>query len=62
MAKVIQFIRESVGELKRVQWPTKQDVWASIKVVIISTIVIAVILGLFDVGFSKLYHIVMGIK
>ena len=52
MAKVIQFFKESRAELKKVVWPTKDDVISSIKVVIISTILVALILGLLDLGFS----------
>ena len=59
MSKVIQFIRESRAELKKVVWPTKEDVLSSIKVVLISTIIIAIILGALDLGFSELFRIVM---
>ena len=59
MSKVIQFILESRAELKKVVWPTKEDVFSSIKVVLISTIIIAVILGALDLGFSELFRIVM---
>ena len=59
MAKVFQFFRESRAELKKVVWPTKTDVISSIKVVIISTVIIAIILGLLDLGFSSLFRIVM---
>ncbi len=59
MAKVIQFIKESKAELKKVVWPTKEDVLSSIKVVIISTIVVAVILGALDLGFSELFRLLM---
>ena len=59
MAKVFQFFKESRAELKKVVWPTKDDVISSIKVVIISTIVVALILGLLDLGFSELFRIVM---
>ena len=59
MAKVIQFFKESRAELKKVVWPTRDDVISSIKVVIISTIVVALILGLLDLGFSELFRIVM---
>lgn len=59
MAKVIQFFKESKAELKKVVWPTKEDVISSIKVVIVSTIVIAVILGLLDLGFSQLFRLLM---
>ena len=59
MAKVVQFIKESKAELKKVVWPTKEDVISSIKVVIISTIVVAIVLGLLDLGFSELFRIIM---
>ena len=59
MAKVIQFFKESRAELKKVVWPTRDDVVSSIKVVIISTIIVALILGLLDLGFTQLFRIVM---
>ena len=59
MAKVVQFIKESKAELKKVVWPPKEDVFSSIKVVIISTVVIAVILGALDLGFSELFRLIM---
>ena len=59
MAKVIQFFKESKAELKRVVWPTKDDVISSIKVVIVSTILVALILGLLDLGFTELFRILM---
>ena len=59
MAKVIQFVKESRAELKKVVWPTKDDVISSIKVVIISTIIVALILGLLDLGFTSLFRILM---
>ena len=59
MAKVIQFFKESRAELKKVVWPTKDDVISSIKVVLISTIIVALVLGLLDLGFSELFRILM---
>ena len=59
MAKVVQFIKESKAELKKVVWPSKEDVISSIKVVIISTIVVAVVLGLLDFGFTEAFRALM---
>ena len=59
MAKVIQFFKESRAELKKVVWPTRDDVVSSIKVVIISTIIVALVLGLLDLGFTALFRILM---
>jgi preprotein translocase subunit SecE len=49
MNKVVQFIKESYAELRKVIWPGRDDVISSVKVVIISTVIIAAILGLVDV-------------
>jgi preprotein translocase subunit SecE len=49
MGKLVQFVRESYAELRKVVWPSRDDVIGSVKVVIISTIVFAAVLGLVDV-------------
>jgi len=48
MKKIIQFFKESVAELKKVVWPGRDDVISSVKVVIISTVIVAAVLGLID--------------
>ena len=50
--KVIQFIKECGAELKKVVWPGRDDVLSSVKMVLVSTIIVAVILGLFDFLFN----------
>jgi preprotein translocase subunit SecE len=49
MGKIGQFIKESYAELRKVIWPSREDVLSSVKVVIVSTIIIAAVLGLVDV-------------
>ncbi|GHV96001.1 hypothetical protein AGMMS50293_23210 [Spirochaetia bacterium] len=49
MNKLVQFVKESYAELRKVIWPSKEDVISSVKVVIISTIIVAAVLGLVDV-------------
>ncbi|MCM1321539.1 MAG: preprotein translocase subunit SecE [Bacteroides sp.] len=51
MGKILRFFKESGAELKKVVWPGRDDVLSSVKVVLISTIVVAVILGLLDLVF-----------
>ncbi|MCX7655029.1 MAG: preprotein translocase subunit SecE [Treponemataceae bacterium] len=48
MKKLVQFVKESYGELKKVVWPSRDDVVSSVKVVIVSTIIFALVLGLVD--------------
>ena len=49
MNRIVQFIKESYAELRKVIWPSREDVVSSVKVVIISTIIVAAVLGLVDV-------------
>jgi preprotein translocase subunit SecE len=46
--KIAQFFKESYAELRKVVWPGRDDVISSVAVVIISTVIIAAILGLVD--------------
>lgn len=48
MNKLVQFVKESYGELRKVVWPSRDDVVGSVKVVIVSTLVFALVLGLVD--------------
>ena len=48
MKKIVQFIKESYAELRKVIWPGRDDVISSVKVVIVSTLIVAAALGLID--------------
>ena len=49
MGKIVQFVKESYAELRKVIWPSRDDAISSVKVVIISTLIIGAVLGLVDV-------------
>lgn len=55
MKKIIQFFKDSYAELRKVVWPSREDVVASTKVVLVSTVVMALVLGVID------YVLVLGI-
>ncbi len=48
MSKIVQFFKDSYAELRKVVWPSREDVVASTKVVIVSTVIVAFCLGLLD--------------
>jgi preprotein translocase subunit SecE len=48
MDKVLLFFKESYAELKKVVWPSRQEVVSSTWIVIISTLIFAGVLGLVD--------------
>jgi preprotein translocase subunit SecE len=58
MKKIILFFQESFAELKKVTWPSRDEVIASTKVVLVSTVVIAAVLGLVDFILVKLVDLV----
>ncbi|MBN2551860.1 MAG: preprotein translocase subunit SecE [Spirochaetales bacterium] len=48
MKKIIRFFKESFAELKKVTWPSREEVASSTKVVLVSVILIAAVLGILD--------------
>ena len=52
--KIQRFWRETVGELRKVTWPTPPDAWKMTKLVLLVMVLMASILGLLDFLFSRL--------
>ncbi len=48
MRRIILFFQESYAELRKVTWPSREEAVASTKVVLVSTLLIAGMLGLVD--------------
>jgi preprotein translocase subunit SecE len=48
------FIRDTVGELRKVTWPTRQEAFRLTVMVVIVCAVVGVILALLDYGFGRL--------
>jgi preprotein translocase subunit SecE len=53
--KLFGFIREARAELKRVTWPSRQQVWYSTLVVIAVTFLVAAYLGIVDVILTAVF-------
>jgi preprotein translocase subunit SecE len=58
MKRIILFFQESYAELRKVTWPSRAEAIASTKVVLISTIIIAAMLGLVDFILFKLVDLI----
>jgi preprotein translocase subunit SecE len=55
-----RFVRESVSELRKVLWPSRNElVTYSIVVIVFVVIMVAIVAGL-DVGFAKLVLLLFG--
>ncbi|MDR1625346.1 MAG: preprotein translocase subunit SecE [Spirochaetia bacterium] len=53
MKRVVQFVQDSIGEMKKVVWPSREEVTASTRVVLVSTVLFAIVLGIVDVLLFK---------
>ena len=48
MKKIIQFFKDSFAELKKVQWPSREEVASNTKVVLVSVFIFAMLFGVVD--------------
>ena len=56
-----RYYNETVGELKKVSWPTWPEAYQLTVLVIIVMVVIGLFLGLVDYGANKLLNLALGI-
>ncbi len=60
VGKIKNFIKESKSELKKVDWPSKDEVINSTVVVLVSIAFISIGLGILDVSLSAVLDLLMG--
>lgn len=53
MEKIINYIKASIEEMKKVAWPTKKETYNYTLLVIFISLGVALFLGLLDLVFSK---------
>jgi preprotein translocase subunit SecE len=54
-----KFIGDIIAELKKVTWPSRREATYLTTLVIVFTVVVAIILGVIDFGFSKLMNVIL---
>ena len=54
-----KFIGETIAELKKVTWPTRQETIYLTTLVVVVSVAIAIALWLFDLGFAKLMEVIL---
>lgn len=58
---VIQrYFRETVGELKKVSWPTRKEATNLTIIVLIVTVSTSLFLGMMDFLFTRLFALILG--
>jgi len=58
--KLTRFYRETIGELRKVTWPTRQEAITLTKIVLIVTFSMSAFLGALDFVFSRLFGLILG--
>jgi preprotein translocase subunit SecE len=60
--KLKRFIRETRVELSKVTWPTRREVISSTLIILAMSAFLAVIIGVFDFGVSKLIDWILSMR
>jgi preprotein translocase subunit SecE len=56
--KIVEYIKETKGELKHVSWPTRKQAIVFTAIVVALSVFVAVFLGLFDFLFTELLSLI----
>ena len=55
-----QFVKETIGELRKVSWPTRSEAWNLTIVVLIVLFAMTIFLGTLDLAYSELFKLILG--
>jgi preprotein translocase subunit SecE len=58
--RLIKFVKEVRNELKRVSWPSREEIRGSTTVVIVIVLILAVFIGLVDRALTYLISFIFG--
>lgn len=54
-----KFVGETISELRKVVWPTRQEATYLTTLVIVVTVVVAIALWAMDLGFTELMNVIL---
>ena len=54
LGRIALFFRQVIDELRKVVWPTREDLWTYFVVVVVFIVAIMAFTGLLDLGFDRL--------
>ncbi len=60
MEKIRKFFREIRNEIKKIHWPSREELWGATAVVIIILAVTGVYFALLDLGFTAAMKLLFG--
>lgn len=59
---IVKYLRETRAELRKVTWPTAEEVRNLGAIVLVVSAAMAVLLWLLDLGFSALIGVIVGLR
>ena len=59
--RIVKFFKDTKAELKKVTWPTKDQLIHNTGVIIMFIILVTIILSVLDVAFGKMFQALSGI-
>ena len=59
--RIKRWFKETAGELRKVSWPSREEALSLTRIVLIVTIILAAVLGVFDFIFARLVGLLVNI-
>ena len=60
MDKLKKYLKETVGELRKMTWPTKDELIGSTIVTVVVSLIVAIFIGVVDRGLAFVVRMVFG--
>ena len=57
---IVRYLRETIGELRKVSWPTRQEATSLTIVVLIVVAVMSTFLGVLDLIYTRFFILILG--
>ena len=57
--KMVRWYRETIGEVRKVAWPTPPEAWRLTKIVIVVMGFMSILLGVLDFAFTRLIAFIL---
>lgn len=58
---IVRYFRETIGELRKVNWPTRQEATQLTMIVLVVVFLMSTFLGLMDFLFTRLFAFIVGL-
>jgi preprotein translocase subunit SecE len=58
--KIREFLRETIGELRKVNWPTRKEAIHLTQIVVVVILIMAAILGGLDFLYARFFALIIG--